>query len=90
MIKPREIINTVLAEPFRPFRVNMVSGKSYEIKHPEVAGVGKTALTIFTPMLEDDLDDDVVTVGDGLWIKVSYLMIESVEPLQRTTASVQQ
>lgn len=76
MIVPKDIITTVFAEPFRPFRINMASGKSYEIRHPEVVQVGKSNLTIFTPLVEGEEGD----YGQP-WKKVSLMLIESVEPL---------
>ena len=82
MMTPKEIVNIVLAEPFRPFRINLASGKTYEIRHPEVVQVGKSNLTIFTPMLDDDQGE-----GNQLWKKISYMLIESMEPLDVAAGS---
>jgi hypothetical protein len=71
----KEVMSHVTAEPFRPFRINTASGRSFEIKHPEVVQVGKTTLTISIP-LSDDLPDE-----KGLWHKLSLMLIESIEPL---------
>lgn len=82
MMTPKEAVSIVLAEPFRPFRINMASGKPYEIRHPEVVQVGKSNLTIFTPMLDDDQRE-----GNQLWKKISYMLIESMEPLDVAAGS---
>lgn len=82
MMTPKEVVNIVLAEPFRPFRINMASGKTYEIRHPEIVQVGKSNLTIFTPMLDDD-EQEV----NQLWKKISLMLIESIEPLDVTADS---
>ncbi len=76
MMTPKEVVNIVLAEPFRPFRINMASGKTYEIRHPEIVQVGKSNLTIFTPLLDDEDAE-----GNQLWKKISLMFIESIEPL---------
>ena len=77
MMNPREVLNFIAAEPFRPFRVQMASGRSFEVRHPEMAQVGKTTLTVYS------------TAGDGngsqeQWHRVSLLLIECIEPLQAT------
>jgi hypothetical protein len=75
MMTPKEVLNHVTAEPFRPFRIHTASGRSFEIKHPEVVQVGKTVLTLAVP-LTDDIPD-----AQGLWYKLSLMLIESIEPL---------
>ena len=80
MMPPREVISHVFAEPFRPFRIHMASGRTYEVRHPEVVQVGRTNLTIFTP-LSEDVD------GEELWHKVSLMLIESIEPIEAPARS---
>ncbi len=80
MMVPREILGHVTAEPFRPFRIHTASGRTFAIRHPEVVQVGRTTLTIFTP-LADDLHD-----AQSLWHKVSLMLIESIEPLDASSA----
>ncbi len=80
MMAPKEMISIIFAEPFRPFRINMASGKSYEIRHPEVVQMGRSNLTIFTPLLDED-------EGGELWKKISLMLIESIEPLDAQTRS---
>ena len=75
MMTFRRIANYVDAEPFRPFRINMASGKAYEIRHPEMVQVGRTTMTVFTWMSDDD--EEVKEHEQGL----SLVLIESIEPL---------
>lgn len=35
----REYRDLLLSRPFQPFRIVMTSGKSYEVRHPEMAWV---------------------------------------------------
>ena len=81
MMAPKEMISIIFAEPFRPFRINMASGKAYEIRHPEVVQMGRSNLTIFTPLLDED-------EGGELWKKISLMLIESIEPLDAQTRPV--
>jgi hypothetical protein len=37
----REVLDYVKDQPFRPFRILMNSGRSYEIRHPEMVRVGR-------------------------------------------------
>ena len=73
--------NYVTAEPFRPFRINMASGKVYEIRHPEMIQVGRTTVTIFTHMSDDP--EDVKQREQ----EVSMILIESIELLAAKTGT---
>jgi hypothetical protein len=75
MMNPREVLGHIAAEPFRPFSIHTASGRDFEVRHPEVAQVGRTTLTIFVPLA--DIPD-----AEGTWIKLSLLLIESIEPLE--------
>jgi len=35
--------------PFEPFSVHMSNGESFEVRHPEVAALGKSRLVIVDP-----------------------------------------
>jgi hypothetical protein len=62
------------ARPFRPFRVIMSSGKSYDVRHPEMAFVTRTDLLVGI-----DIEDD----GIPAQFKIcSLLHITAVEPLE--------
>lgn len=75
MMTASRILNYVTAEPFRPFRLRMASGDSFEIRHPEMVQVGKTTATIFTWM-SDDPEEPSERERE-----ISVLLIESIEPL---------
>jgi hypothetical protein len=72
---PQEIHNYVRAEPFRPFRIHMVSGRTFDIHHPEMVRVGRRDLIIFT------LVSEAPDVHDR-WDTVSPLLIESISHLE--------
>jgi hypothetical protein len=72
---PEVILNWVKANPFRPFRIRMNSGRTYDIRHPEMVRVGKRDLLIFT-FVSDSSD-----VYDR-WENIGLLLIESVAHLE--------
>jgi hypothetical protein len=72
---PQEILNYVQAQPFRPFRIRMNSGRTFDIRHPEMVRVGRRDLLIFTFV------SDVPEVYDR-WENLSLLLIESLSPLE--------
>ena len=50
MITTRKVVEYVAAEPFRPFRIKMASGQSFEIRHPEMILVGRTSVRVYTSL----------------------------------------
>jgi len=48
MIAPQELLSYLRAEPFRPFRVHIASGQTFDVRHPEMARVGRNFLILFT------------------------------------------
>jgi hypothetical protein len=65
--------NLLTDRPFKPFRVVMSSGKSYEVRHPEMAWLTKSDLLVGI-----DIEDD----GLPAEFKIcSLLHITAIEPL---------
>jgi len=62
-------------EPFRPFRITMTSGRTFEVRHPERIQVGRTTRTIFS-FLSNDPEEAKESQAE-----VSLLLAESIEPL---------
>jgi len=59
----------VLRRPFEPFVINLSSGESHEIRHPECLAIGKTRVYVSYP------EEDRLVI-------CSVLHITSVEALQ--------
>ena len=74
MMTFRKVVEYVSAEPFRPFRLKMASGESYNIRHPEMILVGRTSVRVFAAS-EPDAE------GGESWQDVSLMLMESIEPL---------
>jgi hypothetical protein len=80
MITFQRLARYVGAEPFRPFRISMASGQTFDIRHPEMISVGRSTAYIYTFMTEDAVDSKQREQ------EVSLLLMESVEPLNVTPA----
>jgi hypothetical protein len=75
----QEVLNCLQAQPCRPFRIRMNSGRTFEIRHPEMVRVGRRDLLIFTFV------SDAADVYDR-WENVSLVLIESLSPLESSVA----
>jgi len=71
------------AQPFRPFRINMVSGQSSEIRHPEMMMVGINSVRIYNSHKEG-------AEMMPFWHDVSMFLIESLEPLPQQQSTIGQ
>ena len=78
MMSSKEIAPLLHPNSFKRFRINMTSGKSYEIRHPEIAFLTRNYIVLFTPLVEDGLENE-------LWAKLSLLLVESIETLESHT-----
>ena len=66
------------ARPFKPFRLVMSSGKTYEVRHPEMALLTRTDMLVGI-----DVEDGVPAE-----FKIcSLLHVSAVEPLEREQAA---
>jgi hypothetical protein len=74
IMRRRAIIDHVFAEPFRPFRVHTVSGRTFEVRHPDFFEMGRSTLTVYT-VPEGDPE------GDYHWESLSLGLIESIAPI---------
>ena len=81
MLTPRKLIEHVSAEPFRPFRIHMASGRTFDVRHPENIAVSRSSAKIFTPSEDSEADDR--------WHDVSLMLMEFVEPLDTSIAKDQ-
>jgi hypothetical protein len=80
MLTFQRIANYVGAEPFRPFRINVASGKAYDIRHPEMVAVGRTTVHVDTALSDD------AEASKQREQELSFILIESVEPLAGSSA----
>ena len=80
MMAPRSVLEYVKAEPFHPFRVHMASGKTFDIRHPEMIKVLKSNLLVFSFVGDTpDIPDE--------WVSVSLMLAESISHLELPVSS---
>ena len=75
-----QIQTYVDAEPFRPFRIHMVSGRTFDVRHPEMIRVGRSTALVFSfSQNEERFFEQVEMLG--------LLLIESISYLDTAVAS---
>jgi hypothetical protein len=79
-MRPEDLREYIRRQPFRPFRVTLTDGRTYEVRHPEMLMIGRSSAVIGLPRPGDDepVYDHHVTV--------SLLHIMQVELLESTAA----
>jgi hypothetical protein len=80
MITPGSIKEYLKAQPFRPFRLHMASGGTFDVRHPELLKVGRSDMVLFAP------SDDDVEIYDH-WNTVSMMLVERVSHLDSSFQS---
>lgn len=81
MMTFRQVGEYVTAEPFRPFRIEMASGASFEIRHPEMILVGRTSVRVYTSPEGD-------SANGAHWHDVSLMLMETLEPIEPSNTGV--
>ncbi|MHB1425476.1 MAG: hypothetical protein ACYC3I_20095 [Gemmataceae bacterium] len=71
MITAQDILGYLKAQPFRPFRIHLPSGRTFDVRHPEMVRVTKNHLLLFS-LVSDNPD-----IYDS-WDMVGFLLIESI------------
>ena len=69
---PKELLQYVRAEPFRPFALHLLDGRMFQVRHPELIAVAKRSIIVFSrPDGPDEPYDD--------WVLISPVAISTVE-----------
>jgi hypothetical protein len=68
------------ATPFVPYRIRLNSGRTFDIRHPEMVRVGRTTVNIFT--FAGDPADPYERME-----MISLVLIESTEPISTPNAA---
>ena len=74
-MRPDDLLAWTRATPFVPFRIRLNSGRTFEIGHPEMLRVGRSAVNIYTFAGEPSDPYERMEM-------VSLLLVESVEPIE--------
>ena len=79
MISSTDLLSYLKAEPFRPIRIHMASGATFDVRHPEMAKVGRNSVILFTFV------SDNPEIFDR-WETVSLVLMERVSQLDATVS----
>lgn len=75
MMTPQTVLGYVKAEPFRAFRLHLVSGRTFDVRHPEMIKVLKSTVLIFKTSGDNpEIPDE--------WESVSLMLTESISHLE--------
>lgn len=80
-MRPDDIVEYLRKQPFRPFRLHLTNGASYEIRHPEMMKVFGSQAYVFFPRGDDP--HDLALRYDG----VALLHMNRVEVLDAPAGS---
>ena len=75
MLTPESLRGYVKAEPFRPFRLHLASGRTLDVQHPEMLKILKSSVLVFK------INDETSDITDE-WESVSLMQTESVSHLE--------
>jgi hypothetical protein len=78
-MRPENLLYWLRAVPFRPFRLVLVDGKTYEVRHPDFVRLMRTSLVVFEPSAEEQVYERGQMVGLGL--------ISRIEPMEATATA---
>jgi hypothetical protein len=71
MITSTDLLSYMKAEPFRPIRIHMASGATFDVRHPEMAKVGRNSVILFTFVTDNPEIFD-------RWETISLVLMERV------------
>jgi hypothetical protein len=80
-MRPEGIREFLQRRPFQPFRITLTDGRTYDVRHPKLAMVGRSTLAIGVPA-----PNDSSLIYDRL-VTVSLLHIMQLEPREDQEAS---
>lgn len=74
-MRPEDVLLWLRATPFSPFRIRLNSGRTFDIRHPEMLRVGRSAMHVFSFSGEPADPYERVEL-------VSPLLVETIEAIE--------
>jgi hypothetical protein len=70
-----EVIRLLRDQPFKPFRLKVSNGKSYDVRHPDMAIVTPRAVYVGIPPAEPDVPyaKDIMIVSLDHVVEMEYI-----------------
>jgi hypothetical protein len=77
-MRPEDVREFLQHRPFVPFRITLTDSREYEVRHPEMAMVGRSAVVIGLPA-----PSDAGAIYDRfVWVSLMHIM--QMEPSEAT------
>jgi hypothetical protein len=77
-MSPGDLRTYLLARPFKPFRITMTSGQTYDVRHPEMVAVSPTHTAAMVAL-------DTTEDGPSFEL-ISLNLIENIKDLETAPA----
>jgi hypothetical protein len=75
MVTQQTLVELMTAEPFKPFRLHTTSGRTFEIRYPEMFMIGRSSVSIYA---RSECDEP----QPRPWQDVLFTLLESIEPFE--------
>ena len=53
----QELHDTLRKSPFRPFRIKLTTGETFDVTHPNFAALTRSSILVFTSSEHDEIPD---------------------------------
>ncbi len=81
-MRPNDILELLRAQPFRPFRLSLSDGREFEVRHPEMAMVGRSTVHIGIPA-RDGIEGQIERLVNCALIHITTTeLIDGAAPAQ--------
>ncbi len=74
-MRPDDLLTWTRSSPFVPFRIRLNSGRTFEIRHPEMIRVGRSSVNVYTFAGEPTDPYERMEM-------LALVLIESIEPME--------
>ncbi len=78
-MRMQELQDTLKKTPFEPFRIRLSDGQSYDVRHPEFAGLTRHSLYVGVSPDEDDAPERMA--------QCDLLHVVTIEPINGQSGS---
>ena len=86
-MNPEALNHLVRAVPFRPFRITMVNGRTFDIRHPEMIHVTRRECYLFVhEENEDPMDARIYHIGPSVILYATHIDTPAPAQPQDTAA----
>lgn len=80
-MRSENVLNHVRRTPFQPFRLTLTDGRTYVVRHPELAMVGRSSVIIGLP--SEQVSEPIF----DRFVDISLLHIMQIDPVPAASAS---